>query len=479
MSLLILATLCCMTANHTYYQYLNGKRPTSSPHFRDASDWILDQTIVSDVGIALAYVGQTFLAVAIATSCEQIFWRTIRSRGHAISHIDALMKVQVSPISSSFLCALRDPLGMAPALLALLAASMPLLSIFAPGSIKVSANYSQSEGCMVLAPRNLSAMVVETTLGDYAVPIGAVMSSGNYLPPVGGCGSDRSLDCSYELQFVGPGLDCDDVPAPNNLPEPAGTQDEYGILDPISLYEALFTQMDDLTMQLSVQTWDPQRSVYQAANCTGVLRSYSVSISHTTTSVIEDVTKSRTFSVVHANITQLSTFAGDLFIQYYLFTRSPIYLLGWHTRNPVRFCTQHNINVNAVGAGLDNRRYRDNPSRRKHHLERELVAHIGGVCSKRNAEPSFGTNLRLASEPGRTRCPREYHHNVYLHVHSIRVHAFSSIYDLRRRNCRHRPMRDLGISRYQAERRRGINGLLSNPSGHFEREDVLCEGSSG
>ncbi len=54
-----------------------------------------------------------------------------------------------------------------------------------------------------------------------------------------------------------------------------------GVGNATHVYNAsIMTQAADLTMQLSVQTWDVVRSQYQAVNCTGVSRSYSVSVEH-------------------------------------------------------------------------------------------------------------------------------------------------------------------------------------------------------
>ncbi len=301
MTLLTLATLCCAIANHAYYQYLDGKGPSSSLHISDTSDAVLDQTVVSDVGIALSYAGQALLTVAMASSGVQLFWRTIRSRGLSISQIDALTNVQSNPVSPSFFRALRTSLNVP--LLALLAASMSSLSIFAPGSIKISPSYSQLEDCTVLAPRNLSNLtsstVEDTKLGFYTTPIVTALSSGTYLPPVAACGSGRpASQCSYEIQFIGPGLTCEDTTPRNSI-----TAIYYAAVAPQAV--------NDLTMRLFVQVWDSKLSISRAVNCTGVLRSYSASLNKMDSAININVTEARIISAVHANISQLSIFTDS------------------------------------------------------------------------------------------------------------------------------------------------------------------------
>jgi len=73
---------------------------------------------------------------AIAISSSQNFWRSLRTRGYAVSQIDALMKAQINPFTpSSF-----RPTHASFAVL-LLATAMSTVSIFAPGSTKVAFNW--------------------------------------------------------------------------------------------------------------------------------------------------------------------------------------------------------------------------------------------------------------------------------------------------------------------------------------------------
>ncbi len=131
------------------------------------------------------------------------------------------------------------------------------------------------------------------------------MTSGTYLPPADAVGWVLFRSASYDLQFIGPGLDCEDVTASSNFTE---FMTSSGV-NTTTFYEGqLQPQTDDMTMRISIQTWDLKRSAYQAINCTGVLRSYSVSISHATTSAI-NVTASRVLSVIHTNTSQLSAFS--------------------------------------------------------------------------------------------------------------------------------------------------------------------------
>ncbi len=299
---------CCAILHHFYYHFLDGKAPSPSFCISGCPGWInlKNQVVVSEIGIALAYAGQTLFAIVVGASSVQLFWRRIRSRGLQILEVDALMKVRSSPVSPSLYRACCASLTIP--FFAFLAASTSILSIFAPGALRVSTSHLESKECTVPTPRNLSIAIGSNTDGLFYTPIITVLSSGTYLAPLGSCGPG---DCSYNLEFIGPGFECHDVTASSNATEfiSGGPGAELGD-NVTNLFQASIAPQteDDLTMQLFVQTWDTVRSVYQAVNCTAVLRSYSVLISHNTTSAI-DVTESQTISTIQANTSNLSTFA--------------------------------------------------------------------------------------------------------------------------------------------------------------------------
>lgn len=309
----IIAAVCSMLLLHAYYHYLDGKRPS-------LEESALNQAIVSNIGTALAYAGQTFLAAAVATSCSQLFWRTIRLRGHVISKIDSIIGVQAGPFSLSIVSALRASICVP--LLALLVASMPFISISAPGSIKITQDFNGLESCTVLAPRNLSAWTVNMShwqdIIDFRSILQKVVITGTYLPPITVCGSGpfaQASRCSYDLYFIGPGLLCEnlnDTASTRNsvFSPPPGLGKENG---PFLIFQSAVTLanesqiMDNMTLRLNVQAWDMERSVYQEADCTGVLRSYAISISTTTFPTI-NVTASRIMTTIHINTSQPLTF---------------------------------------------------------------------------------------------------------------------------------------------------------------------------
>ncbi len=281
----ILAGLCCMLLHHEYYHYLDWKAPSTTPlRHSSASSWLKNQSIVSDIGIAIAYAGQTLFAAAIMVALVQLFWHTLRCRGRTVTQIDALMKVQASPISPSTVLAGKTSFGVL--LVALLATSMSVISIFAPGSIKVSFDRSLSKECTVMTLRNLTTLTTSNE-SDYKTPIGTVLSSGTYLAPLNPCDSkDAGPACSYNFEFIGPGFDCQDVTPSSNFTEFATTGLPSN--NSVNLFNAsIIPQTGDRLIQLSVQTWDMERSLYQAVRCVGVSRSYAVAISHNTSSTIE------------------------------------------------------------------------------------------------------------------------------------------------------------------------------------------------
>ncbi|KLO16641.1 hypothetical protein SCHPADRAFT_201633 [Schizopora paradoxa] len=154
MPLLVLGILLTMILNHAYYHFLHGKLPNRSWQLSHPTAWLLNQTIKSDIGTALAYLGQTFLAIGIGISSKQIFWRIIRQHRHSISGIDSLMRVENNLFSPSIISAIR--VSRSVPFLVLLATSASLVSIFAPGSIKIAEDFKEVKDCTALVPQNHS-----------------------------------------------------------------------------------------------------------------------------------------------------------------------------------------------------------------------------------------------------------------------------------------------------------------------------------
>ncbi len=203
------------------------------------------------------------------------------------------MKTQVNPFTPSSFRAAQASFGVL--FLALVATAMSAVSIFAPGSIKVSFNRDFSTECSVKNAGNLTSLTTDNS-SDYSTPMGTVLSTGNFIPPLNPCESGDGIQCRYDLDFVGPGYDCKDVTASSDFAAFANWTSEFGNMTNV-FNASLLPQASDLTIQLSVQTWDMERSLYQAVNCTGVSRSYSVTITHNTSSTI-DVRDSRLISPV-------------------------------------------------------------------------------------------------------------------------------------------------------------------------------------
>ncbi|KLO16639.1 hypothetical protein SCHPADRAFT_937671 [Schizopora paradoxa] len=302
MTILILATACVLVLNHSFYRYVEGKRP--SLHLSGSSEWALNQSVVSGIGITLAYAGQTFLAIATSVSFNQVFWRDLRKRGYSISRVDTIANTRTSYLS--ILPALRTSLYTS--LLALLPIPLASLSIFAPASIRVASNFKEVKECAALAPRNLTTLVVDTTVDKYTggneSPLRNIFATGTYLPPIDVCDSSTSdTQCSYKLQFMGPALECEEGVVSNNYSDFKSQTNDSDFSGWTNLFQAavLPRTIIDPAMRIFVQVWDTTRSTYQAANCTGIIRSYSISISHT----VVDVTKSKVIAANRTSTQQL------------------------------------------------------------------------------------------------------------------------------------------------------------------------------
>ncbi len=107
------------------------------------------------------------------------------------------------------------------------------------------------------------------------------------------------MQCRYDLEFVGPGYDCQDVTASSDYAAFANPTFVPGTGNVTNVYNASFMpHTADLTIRLFVQTWDIVRSQFQAVNCTGVSRSYSVTVMHNTSSSAINVHDSRLISPI-------------------------------------------------------------------------------------------------------------------------------------------------------------------------------------
>ncbi|KLO07370.1 hypothetical protein SCHPADRAFT_945338 [Schizopora paradoxa] len=314
MILLISATTSTMVLNHLFYQYLNGKEPGLLLHLSDFSEWVREQTIVSSIGIALAYLGQIFLATIIMSSCNQVFWCTIRDNGHTISRIESLMRVQTSPFTLSIAIALRSSLCIP--LLATLAACTPIISIFAPGSIKIAQDYKEFRQCTVPTPQDLMdlkpnmATRDQTQASGYPSTLATVFSTGNYLPPINACGSNSQ--CTYNLQFIGPGLDCNDIATSNNYAE-FKIDPELSGLGATMLFQAEVGQHhdneEDPPLEIFIQTWDVKHALYQSVKCAGVNHLYSITVSQSNSPTpLLNLTSVQTISTINGDPSHFSTF---------------------------------------------------------------------------------------------------------------------------------------------------------------------------
>ncbi|KLO12643.1 hypothetical protein SCHPADRAFT_404983 [Schizopora paradoxa] len=295
MVIFTLGGILCMVIHHLFCSFLDARSlnsPISHPR------WITKQRVVSDIGIAIAYAGQVCLAAAIAISSQQLFWNILRRRAHTISQIDSLMRMQQNPFSTSLFRCTQASLALIVA--AFISASLPIISTFAPNSIKLSFDHIKSAECTVRTPRKLTTLHT-TNVSDYSVPINSVFMSGSYSSPANLCNADLGLQCSYNIDFFGPGLHCSDVTTSKNF---TAFKDAnllgHGPKPPEALNVWLSSIAGDdknRTLRLSVQTWDPEESVFQALDCAGVIRSYSSVVTHGSSSTIE-VTRSDVLSPV-------------------------------------------------------------------------------------------------------------------------------------------------------------------------------------
>ncbi|KLO14345.1 hypothetical protein SCHPADRAFT_927945 [Schizopora paradoxa] len=316
------AAICCVIANHLYFQFLDGRALNRLSGFLGL---ISDQSFVGYSGIALTFVVQASLGIVISTSSSQIFWRSLRSQGHSVSQTDALMNTRNNPFSLSlFRC---GDASLSTIVASFISSAITLVSVFVPGSISLSFDRRQSKYCVVKTPRNLTSLSTSID-ADYSTPIDTVFLSGNYLSPNIPCEVDAGTRCNFTVDFMGPGLSCSDVTASSNFTafrtesnpftnDFDGGAQLYNIWVGSAVYNETFPE----PLNLSLQTWDMQRNVYQSISCTSVSRAYSVLISASQSSSTIEVINSEIMASLPMDTSPDASAAGlSDFPQVYLST---------------------------------------------------------------------------------------------------------------------------------------------------------------
>jgi len=140
----------------------------------------LRRNFLRSLGITIAHGVRILLSLAVSATFNQLFWKSLRTRSHAIEQIDALVKCGRSPFHPSALRAVTISPRLY--LISFIAPAMALIVIITPGSLTISPKLSLRP-CVV--PTVPDTTDVEFNPGSSAIAgITTVLITNTYLKPV-------------------------------------------------------------------------------------------------------------------------------------------------------------------------------------------------------------------------------------------------------------------------------------------------------
>ncbi|KLO12663.1 hypothetical protein SCHPADRAFT_890628 [Schizopora paradoxa] len=295
MGVFLLAGVVLMLAHHFFYNSLDGKA-VDSQLFIVRGFSLSDQSVSSILGNAVAYAARTVLSAGIGVVFIQVLWSKLRREQFSVKQIDSLVAASKgSPFTVSSIPTWRYAFWLAA--IAAMATLMSLISIIAPGSLRVeSFEFSTPRDCSVRTVSLNTANIVSYTAGSNAsssnsdmVFNGAqarlmaiasqVLMGGAALQPVNDCNGA----CQYEINFLAPVATCNPVDSSFDfsswLPAPANDT------APVNVWTAKYAGLWTV-----VATRDLNTNTQSAVNCTTFNATYHAFVTHTnTTSSTVDV----------------------------------------------------------------------------------------------------------------------------------------------------------------------------------------------
>lgn len=284
-----------MVGHHYFCQYLDGKEVNTDPLLGMRFS---EQALIGVTGNAIASIASFVFGTAIGIVFVQVLWSSLRNKGLAIEHVQAVMECRTSPFSPSALYAWRAATKLT--LLALLSAAMTLVTIFAPSALRTEAQTTvTSKPCTIPTvdmsggtygtywPNN-TGQTIWTPSPDMKRMVAQNLMSGSYITPPSPCGS-----CAYNLTFNAPAMTC------------SNTSNEFNFSGMLSPLPDLFIwncthDIYENGNTLNIATVEGYGVNMQAAACQVFNTSYTVEVFHNGTSTEVKVINAVAFQPVSA-----------------------------------------------------------------------------------------------------------------------------------------------------------------------------------
>lgn len=215
MSVLFLAGVVVMIIHDRYCMALHNK---PSRFFGQLRDFHLDNWFTT-IGNIIAMVARAILSGAIALVFAQVFWMRMRRRNFTVRQVDVVMTVIDHPLGMSTFSSLRHSWALS--IIALLGATMGVVSIFAPGSIKIALGGYDSicdRTTVDLGGASIGAFRQDGDSYTYLNPsaqakslASRVILGNKYLPPSEALFDGDTRNIIYNVTFDAPFFTCADI----------------------------------------------------------------------------------------------------------------------------------------------------------------------------------------------------------------------------------------------------------------------------
>ena len=270
-----------MLGHASLYRFLAGRGSRSAPTLLGVK--LSEQLIVSAAGNAIASFATLTLGTSIGIAFVQIFWVRLRRRPHTIQQIEAMLSCRTSPFSLAALRAWRAAWMLS--FFALLGSAMRLVTIFAPGSLRMEVLTTPTvcaipqadftKGNFSIEWPNENGEPTQTPAPELWRMAVQTLVSGTYVPPSSGCET-----CQYNTTFNAPALICTNITSQYNFTSMFQEETPF-------IWNAT-VNWDAYTM--TVATIGGNNSEMEAVNCSVQNATYSIRTSHTNTSTAVEIT---------------------------------------------------------------------------------------------------------------------------------------------------------------------------------------------
>ncbi|KLO14353.1 hypothetical protein SCHPADRAFT_903407 [Schizopora paradoxa] len=304
MVLFLLAGVAAAAVHHIFYAFLHGKAVDDGPlsPFRNTFHTTMsDQSLASALGNAIATIAKVCLAGAVGSAFVQLFWWRMRRSGCTVREVDKIMSYESNPANFMSWSSWVNTFWLSTAATA--ASVLIVVTIAAPGSLTVetmsvstpctvkTVNLETADLTGILLPRN-GTYTYENANGKTHSFVSQVLMLGAYMEPTTPCGI-----CEYNISFVAPAVQCEDVSNTTNFAERLPPYTTGGVIvwntsQPIDLHAIPPYRLEVASRNLpgssvaDLPSSNFSADPAQALDCSGYNATYHVLVNHNLTTTM-------------------------------------------------------------------------------------------------------------------------------------------------------------------------------------------------